>query len=452
MSEVAVHIFGENVLDVETKLDEARLWGASLTPDYFVIPIHTALRAIDENGIGYCGCIDTEDLRISDLNSTGARIPVDDKYDINGSFPPLSSDEANEWMQENAVENFVDLPVLTKSGGGGAHNCSIGIQVFLNDILESCGQIRLPTGDNGRDVRLHVLYGSPLIKDSLPSNLVYCPIHDELESGIGTNVNIALNWGKKLTFRSKPKLLQGDVEDQKVQFDIGQNDIVIIDSLKDPGLLQTIVGQVNDSSGIKLYLGPTDSMIKALGRDKVFELALRADLAICNEHEFRLLMDKTYKDLDSDSSDARQFPSSQEFISVLKELQNRQEETSGKRALIMVTNGDRGAVGIEPTGRVFYQPVAVRPRTDPYQKPPESVVNTSGCGDAFFALSVVGELLGLPPHKILDYANAAGHLCAFEQEASGLWMATEQKIKQFRDRFGSPPVYYWNNNANEFQP
>ena len=132
-------------------------------------------------------------------------------------------------------------------------------------------------------------------------------------------------------------------------------------------------------------------------------------------------------------------------------LQNAQFKKRGSRGRILVTHGELGSTLYDTDQKAYFQPVAQTPIRSPHTTHTK-IKNTNGCGDAYFTLAVICEAMGLPSKLTLSHANAAGHLCAFEDTASGAWMATEQRIRQFRDNFGDPPIMYFNIVQHRFAP
>ncbi len=421
---ITIHVFGENVIDLEGKLPESLVAGASLTTTNLTLPITTAIRVIDKkDGAFFYGKVDTNDEKISSLDSTAVRIPVDDKYSLEGSLVPLNDDQKDAWMKKNDIEQFLDVYLVKKSGGGGAHNSSFGEQVYLNDS-------NLPL-----EVRLIVPYGSEFIKQNLPLNLEYDPLFGFDDDKIATNLNIALQFGKKLTFRSKPITVEnyGNLNNK-----VKDNDIIVIDSIKDQKYIDAIWALFDSEFTLKFYFAATDSMVKALGRKKVYDLALRSDLYVSNEDEFNMVIGK-------------QTPTDELLVDAMKELQNEQSKVYNKRGRIIVTQGEVGSTLYDKDSKTYFQAVAQSPIISPHTNPIK-IVNTNGCGDAYFSLVIISEAREDPSTRTLDFANAAGHLCAFQETASGDWMATEKRIENFRKNFGNSQVLFYSTMDKEFKP
>jgi len=209
-----------------------------------------------------------------------------------------------------------------------------------------------------------------------------------------------------------------------------------VDSVKDPKYITAVLSLLGEK--VQFYLAATDSMVKALGRQAVYDLALRTDLLVANEGEFDMIMGRDTK-------------TDQAFVDTLAKLQDDQHNQTGKRGRILVTHGELGSTLYEIDQRAYFQPVALSPIKSPHTTPTR-IVNTNGCGDAYFAVAVISQAVGLPVKPTLSNANAAGHLCAFEKAASGDWMATDESIRKFRDIFGDPPIMFYSMTHKEFRP
>ena len=417
-----IHTFGDNVRDLEGTISPLMGGGASLTTEYLTLPLTMGIRVIDKKtGTTYYGKVQTADDRIASINSTGVRIPVDDKYNLDGSLTPLEENQVDAWKAQNGIASFLDVQLVMTAGGGGAHNSSVGEQVYLN------GQRDLPL-----QARLVVPFGSQAIADNLPKGLIYHPLFGITEGSVAANLNISLEYGKKLTFRSKPSAV-GTYANLGA---VTSGDIVIVDSVKDPKYITAVLSLLGEK--VQFYLAATDSMVKALGRQAVYDLALRTDLLVANEGEFDMIMGRDTK-------------TDQAFVDTLAKLQDDQHNQTGKRGRILVTHGELGSTLYEIDQRAYFQPVALSPIKSPHTTPTR-IVNTNGCGDAYFAVAVISQAVGLPVKPTLSNANAAGHLCAFEKAASGDWMATDESIRKFRDIFGDPPIMFYSMTHKEFRP
>ncbi|MGV8171647.1 MAG: hypothetical protein ACP5OA_03055 [Candidatus Woesearchaeota archaeon] len=424
MEKRTMHTFGENVKDCEGELGSKLTGGASLTTEYLTLPINTGLRITNKDlKVSYCKILIDKNRMIS-INNHLIQIPVDTKYDMDGTMISLNDKELELWKKNEGITNFLDISLKDTKGGGGAHNSAYCSQVYLNSSH------KLPL-----EVRLVVPHKSSFIEEMLPKGLIYDSIIDSNDDSVPSNLNIKLAYGKKLTFRSK----SGDSKEYDIDTTkIKDNDIIIVDSIKNPTYINAITNVLDARPDLEFYLAATDSMMNKLGRKKVYDLALRSDLYVSNSEEFNMLMKK-------DITDAML------LADVLLSFQDKHKLKSGKPGTIAITYGENGSVICDKDYNIYFQPVAMASRTTPYTQD-VPIVNTNGCGDAYFSMMAIGHAVGYDSTIKLNYANAAGHLCAFKNTATDAALYTNADIKNYRKNFSNAPIYCYNIKGKKFEP
>jgi len=421
MKNQTMYVFGENVIDMEAFLDPNNSRGIFVTTEYFSLPNRIGIRLCDGSN-KYYGKIATNNKNITAGDSNRINLPVDRKYDLEGTLALLADKEVPAWKVKNNIDDFIDVILREKTGGGGAHNTAYGIQIYLN------GHLTLHL-----DVELVVPSGSKMLKSRLPPGLKYHPLIDYADDKVPLNINVALEYGKKLTFRSKPAH-SFNLNNKKLH--IGNGDIVIIDSIKNKEYLEYIDSILDNGSSLGLYLAATDSMITSLGNKKVYDLALRSDLYVSNIEEFSLLCEK---DISNDILLANR----------IVQFQEDMQKKYDKKGTIAITFGEWGSVIADKSSNIYFQPVASSKMLSPF-KEHVHIVNTNGCGDTYFAVMAICEAIGYLAHISLNYANAAGHLCAFNDAATGSWMPTPSKIENYRGQFGNTPILKYDFSEKKF--
>lgn len=422
MEKRTIHLFGESVIDVEGTLGPKLAGGVSLTTENLTLPNDMGLRVNEPGNVLY-GKILFDERTMETINGH-IRIPVDKKYYLDGILLSMSDAQLDRWKQDENINDFLDISFGKKSGGGGAHNAAYCAQVYLNDVQS------LPL-----EVRLVVPNKSSFIAENLPKGLGYDSIFESIDNLVPSNLNVSLEYGKKLTFRSRKSGYTKYVIDRKK---IKDNDIIAIDSIKDKAYIEAIKGVRKSRPNLDLYLAVTDSMIKNLKREYTYRLALESDLCVCNNDEFNMLTDKKV------SNDV-------EMVIALESFQDDHFRNSGKSGTIAVTYGENGSIICDRNRNIYFQPTALASKTSPYTLP-TPIVNTNGCGDAYFAVMAVGHAAGYSSIIKLNYANAAGHLCAFKPTATDLAMPTESGIESYRRNFSSAPIYSFNHKSKKFEP
>jgi hypothetical protein len=428
MEKRTMHIFGENVIDFEGVLGSKLTGGASLTTEHLTLPVGTGLRINDNNK--YYGKILVDTDRMTLVNGHSIRIPVDKKYDLDGIILSLSDAQLAQWMKDEHITNFLDIILTGKNGGGGAHNSAYCAQVYLNSSQNLPLEIRLVVPDK-----------SSFIEQSLPSGLHYDSILSNDDALVRSNLNISLEYGKKLTFRSrKANYIKYNIDAKKIK----DNDIIVIDSIKDSTYIDAVNQVLDSKPGVDFYLAATDSMINKLGRNKVYELALKSDLYVSNSEEFDMLMNKNISDDVDLANKLGIFQNEQKFI-------NGKNGKNGKAGTIVVTYGDLGSIICDKNSNIYFQSVASAPKTTPFVRE-TPIVNTSGCGDAYFAMMAVGHAIGYGTSIKLNYSNAVGHLCAFKPTATDPTLSTNSDIENYRRNFSNAPIYCYNQKSKKFEP
>ncbi len=379
----------------------------------FQLSLHTAL-LVEHHRMRSYGIVDIHDPKISATDKDFTLL-ADDKYSLTGG------------LEKHPPQGFKELwhtEVIEATGGGGAYNTAYGQQVFLDDLL-------LGGYDHNFKVRLTVPWGSDFIQNKLHtelSHLDYFPVYGIDDEKIGMNINFSPVDGKKLTFRSKVPKAVG--KPRIVEIDSG--DVVVLNTVRDQNYLGLLKEVLQNDESVRLFLAATDSMIKALGIVEVEALIKRSEVYVSNKEELEQLMGNIH--------DAKT------LVEKMRSIQSLQ--SSGKRkGSVYVTFGEMGGVVLDREGGVYFQPAM--PMVDnPFAK--REIVNTNGCGDAYLSIVVIKEVLGEKAVEILDSANAAGHICATQPTASGLWMATDSIIKDFRNMYGKPDILGYDNKIGKF--
>ena len=432
-----IYVLGENVVDLEATLDSPPK-GGSITLQSLDIPPDMGLR-IPEGEESYCGVFDFQSSeRVRMLPNGLVRVPTDDKYRLKGRVEPIPNDRLSEWQSENNIKSFLESRLRAKAGGGGALNNAYGQQVYLENI-DGTPNARVPR------VSLATVAGSEFIRKSIPKTLQYQPLLGIDEKHIGWNVNISLEFGLKLTFRSS--LQNGHLFESKINvLEVAPGDVLVVDSLKNRFVADAVLDLINEFPNVSLYLAATDSMVKELGREKVREMANRSKVFVANEQEFNLVMEEA-----RDKFDEGRYPDDPSLVDAMRRLAEAQQKVQGSAGMIWVTHGEMGATVLDRGHDCYFQAVARAPIEGPHSRPVE-VTNTNGCGDAFCAVVCCCTVLEQPVVKILRQANAAGHICALNDTASGPWMATPARIGNHHSQFGTPQILHFSKGNERFLP
>ncbi len=424
---ITIHNIGLNNIDLEGRVKQNppslqvitipnpqnHLFGPSQRTA-FQLPLDTAL-LVEHKGVKSYGIIDAHDPKIF-VTAKDFTLLADEKYNLKGGLESTSPQGFNQ---------FWHIEIIEATGGGGAYNTAYGQQVYLDQLLAE------GYGHNIR-VRLTVPWGSDFIQNKLKrelSNLEYFPVYGINDQNVGKNLNFSPVDGKKLTFRSEVPQTAGEARN----LGISSDDVVVLNTVRDSQYLGLLEEVLQQDKSVRLFLSATDSMIKALGKGKVEELVRRSEVYISNREELEQLVGKI--------NDVKT------LVKKMRSLQSLQNSDEGKKGAVYVTFGEMGSVVLDREGKIYFQPTL--PMVDnPFVK--REIVNTSGCGDSYLSAVVVKEVMGDSTLDILDAANAAGHLCATQPTASGLWMSTESKIKEFREIYGGPDVLEYEDGAGRF--
>jgi fructose-1-phosphate kinase PfkB-like protein len=420
-----MHIFGENVIDFEGVISSELTGGASLTTEHLTMPVDTGFHIVEtiNSEIHHYYCKPLFDKEKMTANNQSIRMAVNQKYDLDGVIQSLSDVRLEDWKIEKKINNFIDITLIEKSGGGGAHNSAYCAQVYLNSST------RAPL-----EVRLVVPHTSSDIATSLPKGLDYEPIIKKDNNSVKSNLNFRGPLGEKINFRGR----QCDMLEYKIDADkIKNNDIIVIDSIKDPAYINAVVNVLDSKKNVDFYLAATDSMINKLTREYVYKLALKSDLLVCNNSEFNLLVGKTIH-------------TDEDLAYSLILFQNDRKNRYGKTMTIAVTFGEIGSVICDAESNIYFQQTAVARRTSPLSIQTEPVKNTNGCGDAYFAMMALGHALDHDTRKKLDYSNAAGHLCALKPKATDSALFTNADIGNYRRDYGDAPILTYDIKTKRF--
>lgn len=340
----------------------------------------------------------------------GVTILADEKYDLHGNLQSSASE---------GMERFWQIKISEVTGGGGAHNTAFGQQVYLSDATNA-----------EMKVRLVVPIGHELIRDRLPKSLEYTPLAGINNDNVPSNLNFAPVNGKKITLRSK--VSPSDMGEPELGLYDG--DVVILNTVRDPAYLGIIERTLASNREIRLFLSATDSMIHSIGKGKVLDLVARSEVYVSNREELEKLVGKKIND-------------AQTLAEMMYQLQSRLLVRDGSLGRVYITFGQFGSVALGQDKLIYYQSTATGD-LDPFKR--LNIVNTNGCGDAYLSVVVINEIMQRPIIEILGYSNAAGHLCATMPTASGTWMATERKVKDFREKVGFPDFHRYDKMAGEF--
>lgn len=411
---VTIHNFGLNNIDLEGRA-QSELNIIAYVPQSvgkrpaIKLPAGEAIE-VDWEGEKYYGKLDVTDhgnppkiFRSVDDGTVRYAIIVDDKYDFDGS---LVRDKTPKDVE------VLEIKVTEATGGGGAYNTAFGQQVYLSKGLSHSEIV-----PEEIKVRLIVPDGHTTIMDKLPEGIDYIPLHG-LTSNVPLNLNFApLNDGRKITVRSQAKFLDADDIDLKMS----SGDVVALNTVKDIAYLRLLENVLYSNKDVRLFIAATDSMIKALGNDKVLELVRRSDVYVSNNEELGKLIGTPINDAVT-------------LVNAIKYIQSTMSPRDGLPGRVYVTLGSRGSIGIGRDKIIYYQhpsPAIIDPITD------LAIINTSGAGDAFYSLVTIEEVLGKLITEIIGNANIAGHICTNNPTASGNWMATEKSIRDFRNKYGT---------------
>ncbi|MEK6808933.1 MAG: PfkB family carbohydrate kinase, partial [Nanoarchaeota archaeon] len=280
------------------------------------------------------------------------------------------------------------------------------------------------------NVRLIVPYGHTIIQTKLPQGLEYAPLYGMRDEEVPMNLNFAPVNGKKITLRSKT----GSLPNDQIDLGLSSDDVVVLNTIRNPNYLRLLEDSLKSNENTRLFLSATDSMIQSIGDKKVWELIGRSDVYVSNREELEKMVGTQIND-------------SQTLAEMMYKVQLALKTRDGSLGRVYVTFGEYGSAALGQEKLIYYQAVASG-NIDPFKK--LNVVNTNGCGDAYLSVVVIKEILSHSLLEILNDANTSGHICATMPTASGTWMATERKIRDFRDNYGKPDFHRYDQRTKEF--
>jgi len=433
---IHIHNFGmNNVIDLECLvLNSAPL----ISRGRLEIPYPALLAVKDLDNIEYYAEIMAEQNGI--ISSEGKiLLKLNEKYDLAARLskekPQTSHDKA---FQNAGFNGILEVRVDGKSGGGGAHNAAYGQGIFLQGAVgarDKGALVQRSFGDvyNIRSY-LHVMYGDPFIEDKLPPFVTYHPICDCEGSEVERNVNIPIK-GEKIIFRSKP-FPYDKRHPESIDSYIKKGDVLFVNTVKDRDYLEIAYAALRTGKIGKCIVAATDSMIDKLGADEIRKLVGFSDVYISNVDELERL---TQTEITDNPSLAR-------AMDKVRDMQ-LSGSRDGKKPHVYVTFGENGAAVMDTSGNVFYQPTMNFQSRGPLAP---RIVNTNGCGDAFAGIAATLEASGFPTLEILDYANCAGQICTQHNGASGNFLATPEKISEFKKQYSSSPIKMYDRPQQDF--
>ncbi|MEK6892251.1 MAG: carbohydrate kinase family protein [Nanoarchaeota archaeon] len=346
-------------------------------------------------------------------NANGSlTILADEKYDLTGALVPSLEPPGH-------LKEFWQIEVTEATGGGGAHNTAFGQQVYLSEAPEQ--DIR---------IKLVVPVGYTLIRDRLPNGLEYSPLAGISDGDASANLNFAPVNGKKITLRSNVPVPTVSDTDLGVQ----PEDVIVLNTIRGLDYVGLVERVLQANSDARLFLSATDSMIQSLGPEKVWELVSRSDVYVSNREELERMVGLKIND-------------PRTLAEKMFQVQNALLQRESSPGKVYITFGQAGSAALGQERVVYYQDTSAG-TINPFKK--LNIVNTNGCGDAYLSIVVIMEILGHTILEILNDANAAGHMCATMPTASGTWMATERRIKEFRDSYGRSDFHRYDNRRGEF--
>ena len=421
---VTIHNLGLNNIDLEGRVEENSVSQQIKTVEMKVSGLFGMRTAFElPPGIGfevnfggktYYARLDETDKgtpqKIFPNAKGGVTILADEKYNLTGRL---------ETRPPEGIKDFWHITITEAVGGGGAHNTSFGQLIYLSEISNS-----------GMEVRLIVPIGHSLIQGNLPPHLEYSPLYGLDNENFPMNINFAPVNGKKITLRSKTK----GPQIKNTDLGISSGDVVVLNTVRDSAYLGLLEDVLSSNKEVRLFLAATDSMIQAIGKDKVLGLVKRSEVYVSNREELEKLVGTQIND-------------AQNLVEKMNYIRSLLQTRNGSPGGVYITFGEYGSVVLGSDGIVYYQPVTPA-NIDPFKK--LNIVNTNGCGDAYLAVVVIKEVLSHPSLEILNDANAAGHICAVNPTAAGTWMAGEDKIRTFRDSYGKPDFLRYDNLKREF--
>jgi len=217
---------------------------------------------------------------------------------------------------------------------------------------------------------------------------------------------------------------------------IKKGDVLFVNTVKDRDYLEIAYAALRTGKIGKCIVAATDSMIDKLGADEIRKLVGFSDVYISNVDELERL---TQTEITDNPSLAR-------AMDKVRDMQ-LSGSRDGKKPHVYVTFGENGAAVMDTSGNVFYQPTMNFQSRGPLAP---RIVNTNGCGDAFAGIAATLEASGFPTLEILDYANCAGQICTQHNGASGNFLATPEKISEFKKQYSSSPIKMYDRPQQDF--
>jgi len=454
MKIITVHNYGLNNIDLEGRVEEnntsqkikhfdVEVSGFHGKRTAFELPPHMWFKVFYDKKDYYCVLDETkrgDPQKIFPNSYGGVTILGDEKYDLVGKLEPS--------LSHTVTQEFWQIRIIEATGGGGAHNTAFGQQIYLSEIK-----------DPDIAIKLTVPVGSTLIQSRLPADLEYNHLYGISNEDVSMNLNFAPVNGKKITLRSQAMYPQTRVSN----LGISNGDVVVLNTVRDVNYLGLLEDALRINEDVKLFLAATDSMIGSIGTKKVWELIRRSDVYVSNKDELENLysfkgeevnkLDETIDNLGVVNKGEMKklvgvkINDPQTLARMMYHVQSNLITRDGSPGRVYITFGEGGSSALGQEKVIYWQPVTPGD-INPFKR--LTIGNTNGCGDAYLAIVVIKEILLHPTLEILNEANTAGHICATKATASGAWMATESRIKEFRDTYGKPDFHRYDQRAMDF--
>lgn len=399
---IGINHIGENVLDLECRV--LNLNGAELKKsghgDVLVFPgtnknLEFVVYDPTEKKY-YQGKIDPN----SKFVVNGDSLIADKKFDQTGDL---------EEIDKNTYDNSsgIKLKVTEKSPGGGAINCGVGVQVFLEHlgINDIANRIVVPNGD--KDIEQFLL-NNYNISEYKPQGW---------NKDAGKNIIFTLEGGKSFTLRSPYEFPYKNRGNYDISF-IQPGDFVVINTIKDQRYISGLLAEIKTKCQINKILIASDSSMKAMGTDYVKKLLKDCSVIISNDSELDMLVNKKNRELGKVN---------------LHLLVKSMEKIRRDNQIIYTTLGKCG-IAVYDGNNTYKQGTSITQ---------SEVKNTNGCGDATAAIIVLYTVLGndhLSTILTLIDANIAGQINAKNPTASSKSMATKERIEQFKRNYILSPI------------
>lgn len=336
---------------------------------------------------------------------SGNSLIVDNKFDQLGGLTEITK-------EQYGASKGLKLEVTERSPGGGAINCGVGVQVFLNALEKPdiVNRLVVPNGDG---------YIEKFLLDNYELS-EYSP--QGWNKSAGLNINFKLD-GKKFILRSPYEWPYENGDGYKIDF-VQEGDIVIINTIKHAGYIDGLLDSMGKDQTTGILIA-TDSSMKSMGIDKVRELVQYCSVIVSNDSELDKLANGETRELGKQTSGL--------LVEAMKKIYCENQ-------IIYTTLGDKG-IALYDGQYVYKQDISIAP----FQ-----VKNTSGCGDGTAALIVLGTVVNYDPLSVLIDANIAGQINSENLTASSNDMATKERIRQFKEAYQLKPIEVYRASEGKF--